>query len=391
MLNFMQQKWMRIDFREERRWKMALAYTLATAVMEWHAAGSLEERVKRGICVLWSPTYVKSEAVQDDDMQDGQQVQPEATISRESEPAGRTASTLLGVDYGSDEEEEDQQDVVDALQPRTMLDDALETPLQEETHGGQESLIKPKTEETDDTSALQFTNDNQQTDTQRDSQAVDQPMADPEEKDTKVGITGLKSSSNNPILGVKTSSNSSSNNGDSDTPAASTKSSMKQVYAPLRERILESDLDKLFLDLDDFHITQPRDSSDSNHDPIDLNLPPADLSTIFPELQPLGLLDVAPPTGPVPEGKKKAEKRSDRDDPNKRIEDTTYTKLVPIGQFMYTKPTLIGPLQPSKNWKNGKWLPLDEPPIYVEYEGPTRPPEDAMSGMYQRLYVNWTC
>ena len=44
---------MRIDFREERKWKIALAYNLAHAVMEWHEAGSLQERVRRGICVLW--------------------------------------------------------------------------------------------------------------------------------------------------------------------------------------------------------------------------------------------------------------------------------------------------------------------------------------------------
>ncbi|KAF9453258.1 hypothetical protein P691DRAFT_771618 [Macrolepiota fuliginosa MF-IS2] len=383
-------KWMRIDFREERRWKMALAYTLATAVMDWHAAGSLEERVKRGICVLWDPGYVKSEADQDDSMQDGDGTQPEVTISQESETGGRTASTLLGVDYGSDEDEdEDQQDVVDALQPQAMLEEALEVPLQEEIRVDQ-TLIKPKTEETDDTSALQFINDSTQPDTQPVDEDMDQPMANLEEKETKEGVTGLKLNSTDPILGAKAGSNSSSNNGDSDTPAISSKTSMKQAYVPLRERILESELDKLFLDLDDFHITQPRASNGGDRDPIDLNLLPADLSTIFPELQPLGLLDVAPPIAPVPEGRKKSDKRTDRDDPNKRIEDTTYTKLFPAGQFMLTKPTLIGPLQPSKNWKDGRWLALDEPPIFVEYEGPTRPPEDAMSEIFDNRLSNST-
>lgn len=208
---------------------------------------------------------------------------------------------------------------------------------------------------------------------------MDRQMVYPEEKDI---LVGLKSSSKDPILGVKTSSNSSSSNADSDAPTTSTKSSLKRAYAPLRERIMEFEVDKLFLDLDDFHITQPSKAVDDDHrDFITVGLPPADLSTIFPDLHPLNLLDIALPLASAPEGKKK---NSDRDDPNKRIEDTTYTKLFPIGEFMYSKPTLIGPLQPSKNWKDGRWLPLDETPVYVEYEGPTRLPED-MSGT--KLYL----
>lgn len=54
---------------------------------------------------------------------------------------------------------------------------------------------------------------------------------------------------------------------------------------------------------------------------------------------------------------------------------------------MYSKPTLIGPLQPSKNWKDGRWLPLDETPVYVEYEGPTRLPED-MSEIFDNRLSN---
>ena len=40
---------MQTDFREERRWKIALAYELAICVQEWHIAGSKEERVRLGI------------------------------------------------------------------------------------------------------------------------------------------------------------------------------------------------------------------------------------------------------------------------------------------------------------------------------------------------------
>ena len=44
---------MRTDFREERKWKLALAHTIARAVMDWHAAGSKAERERLGICLNW--------------------------------------------------------------------------------------------------------------------------------------------------------------------------------------------------------------------------------------------------------------------------------------------------------------------------------------------------
>lgn len=355
---------MRIDFKEERRWKMALAHALATAVMEWHAAGSLEERVLRGICVLWTPSHVEVDK-QDQDAQDNEETH-ETAIPQEPQPTGNSAGALLGVDLGFNAEEVDPPSVVDALQPQAMLEDALEAPSRGESQTDQEVSIKPKTEEIDDTFVLQGTDE-----------LISQSAASAEEKDIKSNISGLKSSSRNPILGTKADSNSSSNNGDSDTPTTSTRSSLRQLYTPLRERLMESEIDQLFLDLDDFHISPPGENQD---DSIELGLPPADLSAIFPELQTLSLSDVVTPSIPFSEGRKKAEKRSDRDDPSKRTEDTTYTKLFPIGQFMHTKPTLIGPLQPSKNWKDGRWSPLDEPPIHVDYDGPTRPPENYMSG-----------
>ena len=58
---------MRTDFREERKWKLAVAYGLAHAVVEWHEAGNVEERLRRGICVRWSP----------DDRRDSEEIQAE--------------------------------------------------------------------------------------------------------------------------------------------------------------------------------------------------------------------------------------------------------------------------------------------------------------------------
>ena len=54
--------WMRTDFREERRWKIALAFDLSTAVLEWHKAGTRARRLEEGIIVDWSkPQHIIDE------------------------------------------------------------------------------------------------------------------------------------------------------------------------------------------------------------------------------------------------------------------------------------------------------------------------------------------
>jgi chromatin modification-related protein VID21 len=131
----------------------------------------------------------------------------------------------------------------------------------------------------------------------------------------------------------------------------------------MRERIAYSDENKLFIDLDDYDDFVKGLAALSTTDTvIETPPPPPDLSAIFPDLQPFGLLNVPPvPTSGIPtDAKKKSDRKSDRDDPNKRVEDTSYTKLVPLGEFMHCKPTLIGPLNPAKRWRNGKWLSQED-------------------------------
>ncbi|KAI8917638.1 HSA-domain-containing protein [Powellomyces hirtus] len=61
-------KWMRIDFRQERRWKIAQAYTIAHWVMEWHASSD-----KSSLCLkrshshmTKSPTSIDPQAASED-------------------------------------------------------------------------------------------------------------------------------------------------------------------------------------------------------------------------------------------------------------------------------------------------------------------------------------
>ena len=334
---------MRIDFREERRWKIALAYNLSTAVLEWHAAGTPEQRLRAGICVKWQASFLGDDA-------DGASEEMNLNESHQVQ----LNSSLLGVDYGSEDDDEDVQDkAIDVLEPATLIADSLDTANE----------LRPKDEEVDDLSALHLIRD-----------AVldnvdDQLM--PASKGSHLGNVAayLRPTSTNPILGSKSSSQSA--NGDGDAPTASARLS-KSVLAPLREQLAYCEGTQLFTNFDcDIDISTHLQDKDLN-----IHL---DLVTLFPDLQPLGLLDLP---GPIPnEGKKRMEKRSDKDDPNKRIEDTTYTKLYPTGRFMYTKPTLLGPLQPSKRWKNDRWLSTEESSI-VPDDGSGRIPDDSSNGNF---------
>jgi chromatin modification-related protein VID21 len=347
---------MRIDFREERKWKMVLAFNLSTSVLEWHAANSLEERLGKGICVRWKPSLTK---VDDELPEDADEA--EAEVEVEAEPADidveAPKTSLLGVDYGSDDDDDedeadkDSQNIADPLEPTAVIEDALDGAAAQRAHNNSsgQTTIEPKTEDFDDPSVLI---DKNNADMQVSPPDNSTAMLVDEEDDTK----GLKSSSSDPILGSKPTPGSS--NDDVEPATFPTKLSTKaNAYAPLRERVAYSEETKLFLVSDDlatFKLELPSDNLRGSE------LHP-DLNSIFPDLQPLALLDIPPiVSSSVPEGKRRSEKRSDRDDPAKRSEDTTYAKLFSIGEFMFSKPTLLGPLQPSKNWKNGRWATFED-------------------------------
>ncbi|KAL0571234.1 chromatin modification-related protein VID21 [Marasmius crinis-equi] len=352
-------KWMRTDFREERKWKMAVAYNLSTAVLEWHAASSLEERVKKGICVLWKPPRHNTQPV--DEAGDVEMISDSQEHDNENTGSQPSPEKSI-VDYGSDEDEDDDQDkeqdpqsVAEALDDAARLDEALA--LQEA--GQTEDLglkdLEPKKEEIDDPHALEddsMAGGAAGLSTQSQSVQKTEPIS-------AVAHTGLKSTSNDPVLGTKSHTHSS------EPTNQNSKSVKRNLYASIREQVAYTELDKLFLDLDDFHISSSEDSQDNQlPQPIP---PPSDLYDIFPDMQPYGMLDVAPVA--ALEGKKKSDKKSEQD-PHKRIDDTERTKLMPASKFMYTKPTLIGALDPAHHFKDGQWIPFEDMPITVEYEGP---------------------
>jgi chromatin modification-related protein VID21 len=254
------------------------------------------------------------------------------------------------VDYNSsdnddDEADPEQKDVTDALDLSTVLQEALE------------NVDAAALEDGDQRGGVQDYHVEHNGATQQDSppNGNGEDSVSKSEEDSGPSTTpGLKPTSSDPML----ASIAHLPSGDTEVLSNVKAAPKPNVYAPMRERIVYSDTDKLFIDLDDYD-GLVRDLALSTGDTtIEAPPPPPDLSAIFPDLQPFGLLNVplVPTSVTSTDTRKKPERKSDRDDPNKRVEDTSYTKLVPLGEFMHCKPTLIGPLNPAKHWRQGKWL-----------------------------------
>ncbi|KAG6850605.1 hypothetical protein H0H93_011273 [Arthromyces matolae] len=355
-------KWMRIDFREERKWKLALAYNISTDVLDWHAAGSNEARIAKGICVRWkrfadgseNQMVVESNAEHKPD-------DSELDVDIGNEQIQGKEGILLGVDYGSDDDDDDDdeheeddnddemdnnsQDIVDALEPGTSITYALDdADAKIESSPMNSQDLQPKLEQMEDTSALNNLDSSEYNESSLGNSIEENIKPSPS--------SGLKSTSNDPVLG---SQPAPSSNPDVDTPASGLKSGRSNVYAPLRGTIAYSEDDMLFLDLEKFDVTRVDSLKNTLKDPPP---PPAGLESIFPDLN---TLDFNFPMQ-VLDGKKKL----DRDDPSKRPDDFLYTRLYAAGNFMSSKPTLIGPLRPSRNWKGDQWSSLDDSAVAPE-------------------------
>jgi chromatin modification-related protein VID21 len=368
---------MRTDFREERRWKIAVAYRLSTAVLEWHNAGNRETRRERGIVVDWSrPSHDDSRDINDVEMiiEHGQCADEEMQEDSDERPF---SAALISADYGSDDSDDEQelekQEVADALEPRAVLEEALGHAERSES-SQPENEIRPKEEDVDDSSMLQVM---QPTTTNTDAilkqDEIPVQLADSATRPSEIIqpdiSSGLKTTSDDPMLGSDTPLEPTAGQ----LPSAPRQHPKPSVYSPFRSHVAYCEYDKLVLDFDDLHLHKCRDttSDDTLHETT--HVLPTDILQIFPEL-PFTFLEPPPPAGPSTlqsEGKKKSEKR-DRDDPHKRSDLTTYNKLTPMGPFMRTRPTLLAALNPAVRWDNDHWESFDDAPVVPDFDGPHR-------------------
>lgn len=316
---------MRIDFREERKWKIAVAYTLALAVQEWHEAGSTEERIRRGVCIVWSKNL-------EEDTPAPPQVEGGSAMPINI-PRQRLRSDSMHVvdesDDGSDEEKDN-----------LILADV--DPAEHERIAEAELTQEPEDMKVEDsfdfTSALQAAPATESQD--QVGTGVSSSRQDSREG-SDLTPPGLRITSENPMLAF-------ANNGLS----ASTRGA-------LRERVVFMDLNKVFLDAGDLGLASliPKPSPQEAPDYVP---PTIDIVSLFGDVQ-----AYAPPE-PIPAAVQLDLKknRREREDVVRRLDDTNTTKLVPVSKFMFCRPTLISALQPSRHWRDGDWTGLDESPVY---------------------------
>lgn len=317
---------MRIDFREERKWKIAVAYTLVLAVQEWHEAGSTEERIQRGICIVWSRNL-------EEDVLVSSHIEESSAMPIDL-PRQRLRSDSMHVveesDDGSEEEEKDNAILVDA--------DIVEQEGIVEAELTQEPEDMKVEDNFDFNAALQAaptTESQDQVET-----GVNSSRQDSRES-SDLTPPGLRITSENPMM-------SFANNGLS----ASTQGA-------LREKVAFMDLNKVFLDVDDLGLTDliPKPTTEEASDYIP---PTIDLVALFGDVQAYGLPEPIPAAIQLDLKKN----RREREDVGRRLDDSNTTKLVPVSKFMFCRPTLISALQPSRHWRDGDWIGLDESPVY---------------------------
>ena len=84
-------RWLQTDFREERKWKIAVAYELAHQVVQWHRAPTPEARA--ALCVRYARPR-KEEAMEEDGEEEGDVVADDAVAvaAAEAEAAGWRAA-----------------------------------------------------------------------------------------------------------------------------------------------------------------------------------------------------------------------------------------------------------------------------------------------------------
>lgn len=317
---------MRIDFREERKWKIAVAYTIALAAQEWHEAGSAEERIQRGICIVWPKNL-------EDDIPVPSNVEGDSIVPIDELPRHCLRSDSMHVVEESDDGSDEEKD-------HAILADADAAELGEIVHD--EFTQEPENMKVEDnfdfTAALQAA-------PTIESQDQLGTGVNSSRQDSREGSDptppGLRVTSENPMM-------SFANNGLS----AATQGAM-------REKVAFMDLNKVFLDADDLGLTSliPKPSAEEAPDYVP---PRIDLVALFGDVQAYVLPEPVPATIQLDLKKN----RREREDVIRRLDEANVTKLVPVSKFMFCRPTLISALQPSRHWRDETWTGLDESPVY---------------------------
>ena len=215
-------------------------------VVEWHEAGSAEERIKRGICMSWRRP--RPEDVDCDEVVEKVQDLFEPGTGDEDSKGNSTPANDEGSDDDSDEDE--TQDVLNAsaVLQDALVEDAFTAQLGSISASISQQDVRPKLEFVEDRSALSVAQNSvsggpsgMQVDSQsrtKDKDAKEDPRNSQKDASKPDEPRGLKATSHNPVFGAVAGPSHSNNK----VPNSKTKSSRSSAYTHLREEIVYSDL-----------------------------------------------------------------------------------------------------------------------------------------------------
>ncbi|KAH7334166.1 hypothetical protein B0J17DRAFT_675602 [Rhizoctonia solani] len=327
-------KWLQIDFREERRWKMVVAFELAHAAQEWHEA-SLEER--ETMCVRYRKAdhqVDKDEDKAEDVEMDGEKGEEDGEAEKDVEMAERVGSDGKAVEIRSEPEDEDEDEPeeqegphIGGLEPRQDVmgaDDevmVVEEVKEPEKEGDQEPGMLTK----DDVPGTLTKDDTTDPPSKELSPTKDPDLPD-EDADGE------------------------------DDPTSPTKNALKPDAEGAEATL--ADLEYLGSVRDELYQMATTHSRTTSFTLPTLPVPKAKpdvidtLAELFPDLSLYTGLSESIASDPT-----KQEKR-----PDESMASVASGKLAHASRLMDIKPVLVGALDPARHLFKNRWVGLDEVP-----------------------------
>ncbi|KAG8949042.1 chromatin modification- protein VID21 [Tulasnella sp. 424] len=346
-------RWLQADFREERKWKTAVAFEIAHEVAAWHRA-SPEER--RAMCVQWRPPVIEDVPEAEDTARTAQQ-EPLDLEARDDEPedttSGQREAPLEDAEMSSvpmdeqDEPKDDSGELGAGADPETS--NAAETlkQLDAQPAPSEEPHIKEEAMAVDFSAFRAGGSEDAEGEGEQDGDGED---GDGEAEDIKDSIMGMiqdpfdTAPDNEAANGDKPSGSSG---GSGNKAGATIKVQHAQsLRAPLLQDLGTTDTILDLAKLTDNLSLDPPAPSSNDSGPSGLREQPAiKLPDLFPELTAYGPFVSA------------AELKGKLD---KRIDETNNGKLTYVSRLFDIKPILISTLQPAKKRKLEGWDDLAE-------------------------------
>jgi len=318
---------MHTDFREERKWKMALALELAEACVEWHQTPP-DERTR--LCAKFRAPYEEENA---EPIEKGV---PQDEETDETDAKGDESGDV-------NMEDPDDREGSNLEEGRMEVDPPVSIVPQTPAPPPPATMPEP-----------QFTLESEEVE-----QAVPTAVPENNSEEEKKKETPLREGGTNAVLSQ------------AQFPAIETN------YKPVRRPIVKLNSSTLWVNSGELQpLVSKQLPTATNADKEDIAPNPSppnkpDLLALFPDLQPYAGLG----HGPDPTGKK----------PDRRCDElgSSASKWVPISQFTVMRPIVLSALEPLAHYKDDKWMSFENGIVTVEegkqVEASKKPEEPGLS------------